>query len=176
MLDFNVHALYLELNALYFQGILPPCQIRWSRRLTRCAGTIRVQTREIALSIPLLVEAFADGKSHEVCGLKCENFETALHEILKHEMIHLWLFEKGEPHGHTPAFRRKAREIGQSKTRHGIALPLPTRGWIYSCASCESTVVRQKRFRRIVACAACCRAHNGGKFGAKWKLIGRKIG
>ena len=153
---------------------MPACEIRWSRRLTRAAGNIRVQSRVITLSIPLLLDAFADNQTHEVCGVAACDGATALREILKHEMIHLWLHVRKLPCGHTPDFRAKARQIGQPKTRHGIALPVAKIGWIYGCAHCGSQIARRRRMSRVGACAACCRLYNGGKFDARFKLSGQK--
>ena len=169
--------LYDELNARYFEGILPPCEIVWSRRLTRAAGNIRVQTPKITLSVPLLLEAFGNG-GHTVCGVWCASQEEALREILKHEMIHLWLYVQKLPHGHTREFRLKAREIGQSRTRHQIAPPpscAPKSGWIYVCAACEARVVRRRRFGRRVACAKCCREFAGGNFDERFLLRGARV-
>lgn len=165
--------LYQQLNAQWFDGILPPCEIRWSRRLTRAAGNIRVQSRVISLSIPLLVDAFDKGATHEVCGVAACDGPMALHEILKHEMIHLWLHVRGLPCGHTHAFRAKAREIGQPKTRHGIALPAAKNNWIYSCPHCQAQITRRRRISRVGACAACCRLYSGGKFDARFLLEGQ---
>ena len=170
-----LEVLWERLNARHFDSSLPPCRIEWSRRLTRAAGNIDVKKRIVKLSIPLLLEAFAEGKSHTVVGLRCDSSQQAVEEILKHEMIHLWLFERGLPCGHTPEFRRKAREIGQPRTRHDIARPLPASGWIYTCARCNAQVVRRKRFGRARACARCCKMWSGGKFDARFALRGRKI-
>lgn len=167
-------ALYQSINAEFFENALPPCEIRWSRRLTRAAGNIRVEKRLITLSIPLLCDAFAGDVAYVVCGVECRDRDHALQEILKHEMIHLWLFERGLPCGHTATFRVKARAIGQPKTRHGIALPLPKRGWIYSCRNCGAQVARQRRVSRAVACAKCCKDWGDGKFDARFVLVGRR--
>lgn len=167
--------LYQQLNAEFFGAILPPCEIRWSRRLTRAAGNIRVQSRVITLSIPLLKDAFANNRTHEVCGVAACDGETALREILKHEMIHLWLHVQNLPCGHTAQFRAKARAIGQPKTRHGIALPAPKSGWVYRCGQCQTEIVRRRRISRIGACANCCRTYNGGKFDARFVLKGRRV-
>ena len=166
--------LYGALNREFFGGELPPCQIRWSQRLTRSAGNIRVESRVIALSVPLLIDAYKDGASFLVCGVPCDDREAALREILKHEMIHLWLHEKGLPCGHTREFRAKARQIGQPKTRHGIGLAPRKVGWIYACPHCGAQITRQRRINRAAACAECCKKFNGGKFDAKFALTGRR--
>src|SRR5690606_30053530 len=117
----------------YFQGELPPCRIQWSRQLTRAAGNIDVRSRLIKLSVPILEEAFKQDSlftpEYLVCGVKCANTDSAVREILKHEMIHLWLHEQKLPSGHTALFRAKARVLGQPGIRHEIALPPCKSGW-----------------------------------------------
>ncbi len=175
----SLQSLYQELNAAFFDGILPPCRIRWSRQLTRTAGNIDVKNCSIKLSVPLLRDAFHSdtlfAPEHTVCGVPCASPEAALREILKHEMIHLWLHVQGLPSGHTPAFRDKARAIGQPRTRHNIALPTPRNGWIYSCACCRNEFPRRRRYGRAVACSACCKRFNGGQYDARFKLRGRRV-
>lgn len=176
----QLQELYAQFNAQYFDAILPPCEIRWSRQLTRAAGNINVRTRVIKLSHPILIEAFQNGTlfpiEYSVCGVICSSAEEATHEILKHEMIHLWLHVQGLPSGHTHAFRQKARAIGQPKTRHGIALPTPKNGWIYSCNFCGHEFSRRRKYGRAVACASCCKSLGDGKFDARFKLRGRRAG
>ena len=130
-------ALYSQLNAEFFDGALPLCEIKWSRALTRAAGNIRVESKVITLSVPLLLDVWKEGTAFEVCGIWCASPREALAQILKHEMIHLWLHQQQLPCGHTREFRLKAWQIGQPKTRHGIARPAPKVGWIYECASCN---------------------------------------
>lgn len=176
----TLQSLYQELNASYFDNILPPCRILWSRQLTRTAGNIDVRRAVIKLSVPLLIDAFRRDSlfpsEYSVCGVQCDSSDSALCEILKHEMIHLWLHVQGLPSGHTAEFRAKARAIGQPRTRHGIALPAPRSGWIYSCAQCGGEFTRRRRYGRSVACSACCKKHNGGKYDERYKLRGRKLG
>jgi len=179
MLSTDLQQLYAELNTAWFDGILPPCEIGWSRRLTRTAGNIDVRRRVIHLSVPLLVDAFKSDNlfapQYEICGIVCDSPEVALREILKHEMIHLWLFVQGLPSGHSAAFRAKARALGQPKIRHDIALPAPQSGWIYRCAACRNEFSRRRRYGRAVACARCCKIHNRGKYDARFKLSGRRV-
>lgn len=175
----DLQELYAELNATCFEGCLPPCRIAWSRQLTRTAGNIDVRHRVIKLSIPLLVEAFRTDSlfptEHRVCGILCDSSAFALREILKHEMIHLWLHVKGLPSGHTAQFRAKARALGQPKTRHNIALPTPRSGWSYACPVCRNEITRRRRYGRAVACSPCCKRFSGGKFDARFQLRGQRI-
>ena len=174
-----LQTLYDELNAQFFDTILPPCDIRWSRQLTRAAGNINVRERVIKLSQPILVDAFRPSSlfaiEYSVCGVLCSTAEHATREILKHEMIHLWLFVQDLPSGHTAQFRQKAKQIGQPRTRHEIALPTPKSGWIYACNRCGHEFSRRRRYSRAVACARCCQTWNKGQFDARFKLRGRRI-
>ena len=172
--------LYQALNAEFFEGVLPPCEIVWSRALTRAAGNVDVRARRIKLSTPILREAFVSTQlfptAFRVCGVDCDNCDDAIREILKHEMIHLWLFEMKKPHGHTREFRLKARQLGQEKTRHEIAVPPRKSGWEYSCAHCSTKFSRRRRYGRAVACGKCCDKWGKGKFDARFKLKGKRIG
>lgn len=174
-----LQSLYAELNTLYFDDTLPPCRIAWSRQLTRTAGNIDVKKPAIKLSIPLLIDAYRTDSlfapEYKVCGVTCDEPATALREILKHEMIHLWLHVQGLPSGHTAAFRAKARAIGQPRTRHNIALPEPRSGWVYTCPVCRSQFPRRRRYGRPVACSTCCKRFNGGQFHDRFKLRGRRV-
>jgi len=175
----ELQALYSELNLEYFDNLLPPCRITWSRRLTRTAANIDVRRCLIHLSLPLLIDSFRRdslfGPEHRVCGVLCDSPERALREILKHEMIHLWLHVRGLPSGHTAEFRAKANAIGQPKTRHDITLPAPRSGWIYTCPVCSTEFTRRRRYGRPVACARCCKRFNGGNYDERFKLRGRRI-
>ena len=175
----TLQTLYGELNALYFDDVLPSCDIVWSRKLTRAAGNINVRERIIKLSQPILHDAFRNDSlfpiEYSVCGVLCASSEAATREILKHEMIHLWLYVQKLPSGHTAQFRQKAKQIGQPRTRHNIALPSPKTGWIYGCAHCGHEFSRRRRYSRAVACASCCKKWNKGQFDARFKLRGRRV-
>ncbi len=180
MTSAELQNLYRALNDEFFDGVLSPCKIAWSRQLTRAAGNIDVRGRVIKLSTPILRDAFVSTElfapTFRVCGVDCDNRDDAIREILKHEMIHLWLFEKNLPHGHSREFRLKARELGQAKIRHEIAVPPRTSGWEYSCAHCGSSFPRRRRYGRAVACGKCCEKFGSGEFDARFKLKGKRIG
>lgn len=171
--------LYQQLNHQYFEATLPHCPIIWSRQLTRAAGNIDVRAPKMKLSYPLLVEAFEPKglfpPEFDICGVRCDSSLKAIEEIVKHEMIHLWLHVRGLPSGHTAEFRAKARQMGQPKTRHQIEPPKPRNGWEYTCVTCNTSFTRRRRFGRSVACAACCKEFNNGKFDARFKLRGKKL-
>lgn len=175
----DLQTLYQSFNQKYFGGELPPCEIVWSGRLTRAAGNIDVRNRVIKLSIPILNDAFLPERNpnaeYIVCGVLCRTREAAIIEILKHEMIHLWLFERGLPCGHTREFKVQAGIMGQTEIRHQIAVPPPKSGWEYSCPECSVQIIRIRRFSRAVACSSCCQKFNNGQFHKSFKLRGKRI-
>jgi hypothetical protein len=173
-----LQALYHELNATYFDSLLPPCRILWSRQLTRTAGNIDVRRAIIKLSVPLLVDAFRRDSlfpcEYSVCGVQCDSAEIATREILKHEMIHLWLHVQGLPSGHTAEFRAKPeRWPAAHAPRHRLART--TQRLDLFLRAVRRRIHTPPRYGRSVACSACCKKHNGGKYDERYKLRGRRI-
>ncbi|KAF9972327.1 hypothetical protein BGZ73_004564 [Actinomortierella ambigua] len=54
----DLHGLFLAFNDLYFESMLSACEVKWSPRMTRCAGLCVYQPKahfcSIRLSEPLL--------------------------------------------------------------------------------------------------------------------------
>lgn len=110
-----------RLNERYFEGLLPPISVVWSRRLTSSVGMFVSRggprprlfeesnrhrpKREIRLSAPLLAH-LADRTAY--AGQELLN-------TLAHEMIHQWQFDvlKRRPN-HGPDFLRKMTEMNRS--------------------------------------------------------------
>ncbi|KAK3816360.1 MAG: SprT-like family-domain-containing protein [Benniella sp.] len=76
----DLHSLFLAFNDQYFESKLSACEVRWSPRMTRCAGLCLYQSKaqycSIRLSEPLL--KFRP--------------ESDYIDTLLHEMIHAYLF------------------------------------------------------------------------------------
>jgi hypothetical protein len=76
----DLHALFLQYNDQFFWGRLNGCEVKWSPRMTLCAGVCSYQRRagycSIRLSVPLL---------------KLRPRKDLV-ETLLHEMIHAYLF------------------------------------------------------------------------------------
>jgi hypothetical protein len=49
------------------------------------------------------------------------------------------------------------------------------RRFVLSCPSCDRHHERVRRPRRALACLCCCRAHNGGVYDEKFRLVVRSI-
>ena len=91
----DLHALFLQFNEQFFWSKLSGCEVKWSPRMTLCAGVCSYQYRSgfcsIRLSVPLL---------------KLRPRKDLV-ETLLHEMIHAYLFvtDGNDDHdGHGPAF------------------------------------------------------------------------
>lgn len=109
-----------DLNARYFDGMLPSIALVWSRRLTSSVGMFvsrigprsswgdtqasKTSKREIRLSLPLLTPLL--GRS--------PFGSNELVSTVAHEMIHQWQYDilKRRPN-HGPDFLRKMREMNR---------------------------------------------------------------
>jgi SprT protein len=134
-------------------------RVEWNSRLKTAAGRADYRQKLISLN-PRLREY-----PHEI------------DRTLRHELAHILAqFRAGRgripPHG---AEWRQAccdLEIGDEKRCHNLPFPVGQRArrYLYQCPNCERDFPRARRIRRAVACLACCRAHNRGKFDARFRL------
>ncbi|KAI9485780.1 MAG: SprT-like family-domain-containing protein [Benjaminiella poitrasii] len=99
----DLHELFMLFNALYFDHKLDMVEVKWSNRMTRCAGTCTFKTGGhciVTLSEPLL--KFRP---------KSDMIDTLLHE-----MIHALLFitqRNIDRDGHGPEFLYEANRINK---------------------------------------------------------------
>jgi hypothetical protein len=114
-----------EINAQVFNGELPKVPVEWSPRMVRAAGIfyeplIGQRRACIKLSKPLLLERPLPFPV-KVAGLPCENREGVVRHVLEHEMLHVYLWCKKLPNGHTEEFRQLALEFfGHTEMRHTL--------------------------------------------------------
>uniref|UniRef100_A0A5S6QN91 SprT-like domain-containing protein n=1 Tax=Trichuris muris TaxID=70415 RepID=A0A5S6QN91_TRIMR len=101
----DVHALFCQFDAAYFWGRLAACEVRWSSRMTLCAGQCHYEYPKglcsIRLSKPLL--QYRSRKD--------------LVETLLHEMIHAYLFvtcNNRDRDGHGPEFQKHMHRINKA--------------------------------------------------------------
>lgn len=59
--------------------------------------------------------AFYPKKNTIVISRYYKNSSKELEEVLKHEMVHCWLYETNKPYGHTAEFRGKLSSITKSE-------------------------------------------------------------
>jgi SprT protein len=107
----------------------------------------------------------------------CDYGETEIERTLCHELAHLLAqFRAGRrrilPHG--LEWRDACRDlgIGDEVRCHNLPFPISerVRRFFYKCPNCAREFPRVRRIKRAVACLACCRAHNGGEFDARFRL------
>ena len=135
-------------------------RVEWSSRLKSAAGRANYPDKIISLN-PRLAEHGVDEIDH----------------TLRHELAHfLAQFRAGRrrisPHG--PEWREACRDLGIADEARCHNLPFPIserlRRFLYRCPTCRRDFARVRRIRRMIACLACCRQHNGGEFDARFRL------
>src|SRR5205809_886516 len=108
---------------------------------------------------------------------RLSEYPSEIDRTLRHELAHLLAqFRAGRhrilPHG--DEWRTACRDLGitDEKRCHNLTFPVTERAWRYryKCPHCQRDFHRTRRIKRAVACLACCRAHNGGQFAARFRL------
>ncbi len=135
-------------------------RVEWNPRMKSAAGRADYRERLISLN-PLL-------RDH---GIE----ETD--RTLRHELAHLLAqFRVGRrriaPHG--VKWRDACRDLGIADEARCHNLPFATKAYparfVYRCPNCRQEFPRVRRIRRVIACLACCRKHNGGDFDPRFRL------
>lgn len=133
--------------------------VEWNSRLKTAAGRADYRQKLISLN-PRLLEHPAE-----------------IDRTLRHELAHILAqFRAGRrrilPHGNE--WRAACRDLGiaDEKRCHNLPFPVSARArrYVYKCPRCRRDFPRTRRIKRAVACLACCRAHNGGEFDARFRL------
>lgn len=136
-------------------------RVAWNPRMRTTAGRAWWPDRTIELN----------PKLHQ-----CAPEETW--RTLKHELAHLVAYERSgrrriDPHG--AEWKSACVELGIPGERSFHTLPFERRrmkrSHAYSCPHCSSTILRVRPIRRVVACYACCRKFNGGRYHDRFRLI-----
>ena len=135
-------------------------RVEWSPRLKSCAGRADYRRKLILLNPRLHEHGTAE-----------------IDRTFRHELAHLLAqFRAGRrgilPHGNE--WREACQDLGiGDETRcHNLPFPISERPrrFLYKCPNCQRDFARTRRIRRAIACLACCRAHNGGEFDARFRL------
>jgi predicted SprT family Zn-dependent metalloprotease len=149
----TLQLLFAQLNNECFGGEIPAHRIAYSARFSNLAGRITYKPPLIELS-----------RKH------FERSPEALRETLLHEMIHAWLFARGDNPGHTPAFKRKMRALGLHSIHHDLGSALPRREsskrFILRCGTCTMELLRKRRPPANVSCGRC----SGRRFDPRYVL------
>ena len=135
-------------------------RIEWNARMRSTAG-VAFPGRALVRLNPRLRE-FGDDE---------------IERTLRHELAHLLAHERAgrrriAPHG--AEWRRACRDLGLADEKRTHDLPLPRRAIArrhhYRCPVCKMEVARVKPLRRGSACLKCCRAHNRGRYDARFRF------
>ncbi|CAO3587308.1 unnamed protein product [Absidia cylindrospora] len=100
----DLHGLFLAFNDLYFSGKLSMVEVKWSKRMTLCAGTCRYQSAA-GLCTVTLSEALLKFRP------KSDMIDTLLHEMIHALLFVTKRFDNHESHG--PEFLREADRINK---------------------------------------------------------------
>jgi predicted SprT family Zn-dependent metalloprotease len=97
------------------------------------------------------------------------NDESACYDTVLHEIAHALA---GEAAGHGPRWKAICRRIGANPVRCYLAgeVSQPDPHFWSVCPHCARRVPHFRRPRRIRACGACCRAHNGGRYDERFRM------
>ena len=135
-------------------------RVEWNARLKSCAGRADYRKKLISLNPRLREHGFSE-----------------IDRTLRHELAHLLAqFRAGRrrilPHGEEWRGACQDLDIGDEKRCHSLpfAIRERVRRFVYKCPNCLLDFPRVRRIKRAIACLACCRAHNCGKFHAKFRL------
>jgi predicted SprT family Zn-dependent metalloprotease len=140
----ELQLLFAQLNNEHFGGEIPAHRIAYNARFSNLAGRTTYKP-------PLI----------ELSPKHFEKHPEALRETLLHEMIHAWLFSRGEDAGHTARFKKKMRELGLTSIYHDLGSAMPrresTKRFVLRCDKCTMEVLRKRRPPRPVSCGRCSR-------------------
>jgi predicted SprT family Zn-dependent metalloprotease len=149
----ELQMLFALLNNEHFGGEIPAHRIAYNGRFSNLAGRITYKP-------PLI----------ELSPKHFERHPEALRETLLHEMIHAWLFARGENPGHTARFKKKMDELGLQSIYHDLGAAAPrresNRRFILRCDRCRLELLRKRRPPGHVSCGRCSRR----RFDARYRL------
>ena len=148
------------LGSLGAKRMATELRIEWNFRLKTAAGRADYRQKLISLN-PRLVE-----------------HPSQIDRTLRHELAHILAQFRQKsrrrisPHG--PEWQQACRDLGIADEKRCHTLPFPAKRYalryIYRCPNCRRGFPRVRKIKRTVACLACCRAHNGGDFDARFRL------
>ena len=151
----TAHQLLVSLGA---KRIAEQIRVEWKPRLRTAAGRADYRQKLISLN-PRLV-------AHP------EEIDRTLRHELAHFLAQFRAGRRISPHG--TEWQQACRDLGIPDEKRCHTLPFPARSYaprfIYRCPNCRRDFPRVRKIRRAVACLACCRAHNGGEFDARFQL------
>ena len=148
------------LQSLGAGAVADRVEVHWSNRLRSAAGRADYRSMLITLN-PRLAAHGAD----------------EIDRTFRHELAHLLAHARGgrrrlQPHG--AEWRKACTDLGISGEARCHSLPFPVqrrrRPFLYRCPACAREFPRVRRIRRGLACLACCRRHNHGRYDKRFQL------
>jgi SprT protein len=134
-------------------------RVEWNSRLKTAAGRADYRKKLISLNLRLM------------------DHPEEIDRTLRHELAHILAqFRAGRRRvpAHGTQWQRACHDLGIGDEKRCHTLPFPAKRYAarftYRCPNCRQEFPRVRRVRRAVACLACCRAHNGGEFDARFRL------
>lgn len=103
---------------------------------------------------------------------------SEMEDVARHEIAHAIDFETRGKSGHGKEWKAIARSTGADPTRlyDGPPIADSSSKYVGICRECGMEYPFYRRVRRAHACPTCCRAHNSGRFAARYQLhIGRRL-
>lgn len=153
--------IFTRINRAHFDGFLEEPLLRWNSRLRSAAGRFFPGHRKLWSERPPIIEV-ASYLARE------ENAYALIEDTLAHEMIHYWLWVRRQPYGHTAEFHAKMNSMGVSRY-NTVPRQRPYK-YVYRCSHCEGEFKARRKLGPL-ACAKCCKHHNGGRYDARYKLV-----
>jgi len=135
-------------------------RVEWNPRMRTAAGHADLQHARVSLNPRLF-----------------EHGEIEIDRTLRHELAHLLAQSRAGrrrilPHGEE--WRRACHDlgIGDEPRCHNLPFPINRRAhrYLYRCPNCRADFQRVRRMHRTVACLACCRRYNRGRFDKRFQL------
>lgn len=135
--------------------------IRWNPRMRSTAGTAYPAKILITLNPRLL--SFGE-----------EEVDRTLRHELAHVLAHFRVGRRRiAPHG--AEWQAACRDLGLTDERRCHDLPLPRRSQArrhaYACPACGVIISRVRPLKKKMACLACCRQHNRGRYDERFRFV-----
>ncbi len=139
----DLKALFDELNALHFGGLIPPMALEWNTRLRITAGmcyTIRRGGYTVPTKIEMSDKLFAEHKYDS----------EMIRSTMIHEMCHAFIAVKYNETGHGPHFQYKMEEVTGDYSNH-------------TCHSYDVSALRNQRRTMVAMFCESCQKQIGTK-------------
>lgn len=155
-----------RINHQHFAGLLEPVELKWNRRLSKASGRFIPLRKRMGYRLEACIELASFLAFRP-------DFENQIENTMGHEMIHYWLWLRGQPYGHTAEFIRKMEEMGVS--RYNRVTHQSISRYRYTCPVCSVGVDSSRILKGNLACSLCCKKYNNGRYDPRFKMIRVKL-